>query len=467
MKKKLLASALTMAMLGSCMIAVPAQAENLFKWGDVTYDLDTGTVTKCETTASGSVSIPAKIKGTAVTSIATNAFNDCSGITSIAIPNSVTSIGDDAFHGCTGLNAVHITDIDAWYGISFDSYYANPLCYAHDLYLNNDLITELVIPNSVTSIGNYAFSGCTGLTSVMIPNSVTSIGNYAFSGCTGLTSINIPNNVTSIGNSAFNSCTGLKSVTIPDSVTSINQSAFSGCMGLTSVTIGNSVTSIGNYAFSGCKGLTSVNISDSVKNIGSFAFVYCNRLASLTIGNSVTSIGAHAFRQCYGLTSVTIPDSVTYIDYNSFSDCRNLESAYYNGTAAQLRAVQEASGWSGNYLGSAKIYVLSTTETKTATAYSTDTYTDNTANDGGATGFKAELPADSTSYKLGNVTWQVMSGNDIKSTAALSYGEMTVTSSPVIIGLVITGLYDPDAMALANYEKTNETTSSGYIEYIE
>ena len=162
-----------------------------------------------------------------------------------------------------------------------------------------------MIPNSVTSIGAYAFDGCSGLTAVNIPNSVTSIGEYAFSYCSGLTAVNIPNSVTSIGESAFWDCSGLTSVNIPNSVTSIELYAFYRCSGLTSVTIPNSVTSIGEYAFSDCSGLTSV-----------------------TIPNSVTYIGWYAFKGCSGLTSVTIPKSVTYIGESAFAKCSKIEEVY-------------------------------------------------------------------------------------------------------------------------------------------
>ena len=154
----------------------------------------------------------------------------------ITIPNSVTSIGERAFSGCFGLTSVHISDIAAWCAISFGDDDANPLSYAHNLYLNGELVTDLVIPNSVTSIGDYAFCR-TGLTSVTIPNSVTSIGKGAFFLCDGLTSVTIPNSVTSIGSEAFAYCSGLTSVTIPNSVTSIGKSAFESCYSLTSVTI--------------------------------------------------------------------------------------------------------------------------------------------------------------------------------------------------------------------------------------
>ena len=227
---------------------------------------------------------------------------------------------------------------------------------------------DIVIPSSitheaktysVTSIGYYAFKGCTGLTSITIPNSVTSIGGFAFYGCTGLTSITIPNSVTSIGSSAFYDCSGLTSITIPNSVTSIEVWAFSGCSSLTSIvvesgnttydsrencnaiietasntlvagckttTIPNSVTSIGVEAFYGCSGLTSVTIPNSVTSIGQRAFYFCSGLTSITIPNSVTTIGYRAFWGCSRLTSVTIPNSVTSIGDYAFSGCSGLTS---------------------------------------------------------------------------------------------------------------------------------------------
>ena len=230
---------------------------------------------------------------------------------------------------------------------------------------------------SVTSIGDYAFYLCDGLTSVTIPNSVTSIGEMAFAGCSGLTSITIPNSVTSIGEMVFYWCYGLTSVvwnakncadfsysyyapfyiifsqitsftfgesvehipanlcsqmdnltsiTIPNSVTSIGEYAFFYCKGLTSITIPNSVTSIGRGAFADCDGLTSVTIPNSVKSIGERAFYWCSKLTSITIPNSVTSIGSYAFFNCDGLTSITIPNSVTSIGLGAFSGCRSLTS---------------------------------------------------------------------------------------------------------------------------------------------
>ena len=227
-----------------------------------------------------------------VTSIGDLAFQGCTGLTSVTIPSSVTVIGKSAFYDCTRLTSVHITDLAAWCNISFEN---NPLWYAHHLYHNGEEIKDLLIPSSITSIGDRAFQECTGLTSVTIPSSVTSIGDYAFSNCSGLTSVTIPSSVTSIGNYIFQNCKSLNSMTIPEGVTRIGNYAFQGCTGLTSVTIPSSVTIIGGEAFSGCSGLTSVAIPSSVTSIGSWAFYACSGLTSVSIGNSVKGIGIKAF----------------------------------------------------------------------------------------------------------------------------------------------------------------------------
>ena len=340
----------------------------------------------------GDVIIPATVtyggNPYSVTSIGNGVFEYCSGLTSVTIPNSVTSIGEFAFSACSSLTKTNYTgDIAGWCGINFGNYSANPTAYSYNLYINDVEVKDLMIPNSVTSIGNYAFSGCSGLTSITIPNSVTSIGEYAFKYCSSLTSVTIPNSVTSIGRSAFYGCSGLTSVTIPNSVTSIGEYAFEECSGLISVTIPNSVTSIGMYAFEGCSGLTSVlwnaknfadfssrdyapfyniksqitsftfgsevkhipaylcygmenltsvTIPNNVTSIGDYAFRGCSGLTSVTIGNSVTSIGDWAFRACSGLTSVTIPNSVTSIGDYAFRGCSGLTSVTIGNSVTSI-----------------------------------------------------------------------------------------------------------------------------------
>ena len=215
-----------------------------------------------------SVTIP-----NSVTSIDNQAFQYCSGLTSIAIGNGIKTIGQKAFYRCSGLKKVIVKDIAAWCGIKFDGYESNPLFYTEHIYSDeNTEIKDLIIPNSVTTIGDYAFRNCSALTSITIPNSVTSIGKEAFWGSTGLTSVNLGTRVKIIGYYAFAYCSGLTSVTIPNSVTSIGEGAFHDCTGLTSITIPNSVTSIGNDAFSDCTNLTSITLGNNLTSIGGSAF---------------------------------------------------------------------------------------------------------------------------------------------------------------------------------------------------
>ena len=309
MKKQLL---LIVMLLSAAASAFAVEVESDGLWYEVVTKAKEAKVIRYKNDAkyNGDIVIPETVvyEGITcnVTSIEYWAFYGCSGLTSVTIPSSVTSIGGDAFNGCSRLKKVIIKDIAAWCGISFSDSFSNPLVYAHHLYSDeNTEITELIIPNSVTSIGNHAFCDYSGLTSVTIPNSVTSIGEYAFSGCSGLTSVTIPNSVTSIGYHAFDGCSGLTSIKVESGNTKYDSrdncnaiieitsnTLITGCK---NTTIPNSVTSIGFHAFDGCSGLTSITIPNNVTSIGDWAFFHCSGLISITIPNSVTSIGSGAF----------------------------------------------------------------------------------------------------------------------------------------------------------------------------
>ena len=260
-----------------------------------------------------------------VTEIGKYAFDGCKSLTSITIPDGVTSIGDGAFYNCSSLTEIKVASENSNYvsvnGVLYNKDKTTIICYPAGKKGNN-----YKIPDGVTKVDSSAFIGCSSLTSITIPNSVTEIGYSVFEGCTNLKSITIPNGVTSIGDSAFEDCTSLTSITIPNSVTSIGDSAFEDCTSLTSITIPNGVTSIGDSAFEGCTSLTSITIPNSVTSIGFGAFIGCSSLTSITIPDSVTCIGDSAFNGCTSLTSITIPDSVTSIGESAFSGCSSLAS---------------------------------------------------------------------------------------------------------------------------------------------
>lgn len=254
--------------------------------------------------------------------IADKAFERCTGLTSVTIPNSVTSIGESVFSYCSGL-------------------------------------TSVTISNNVTSIGELLFYFCTSLTSIYIPDRITEIGRCAFYGCSRLKSITLPNSLKSIGQDAFYNCTSMNSIIIPSSVTSIGENAFFACEGLTTITIPSSVKSIGKGAFYNCNNLSSISVEkdnlfydsrdncnaiiesstnmliagcintkmpQTLKTIGDYAFSGCIGLTSISIPDGVTEIGGSAFGNCTGLTSVTLPKSLTTISYYAFSGCTNLTS---------------------------------------------------------------------------------------------------------------------------------------------
>ena len=401
-------------------------------YGDLTTVADYSDVLTCTTNADhtfvtimgytgagGILVIPASIDKLPVTTIGDHAFQGCSGLTSVTIPDSVTRIGTRSFQGCSGL-------------------------------------TSVTIPNSVTRIGTQAFQGCNGLTSLTVPDSVIRIGTQSFQNCSGLTSATIGSGVAHIGAGAFDSCSGLNKITfkgnaptlgddafsgvtafvtypcaakgwdvsfggllkvadytssssgglttvadnvdgctytistdrtsititgyvgeggavvIPSSisgrpVTAIASGAFQNSNSLTSLTIPSSVKSIGDNAFSGCFGLTSLTIPTSVTRIGSGTFENCSSLTSVTIPDGVTSIGDFAFASCVGLTSLTIPKGVTRIGDGVFQDCSGLTNIVFKGNApalgldafsgvtATITYPSAATGWSASFGGSTAV----------------------------------------------------------------------------------------------------------------
>ena len=323
-----------------------------------------------------------------ITTINEYAFYNCKELTSVVISKNISSIGNGAFYGCSQLENIYITDTASWCSINGLS---NLMSYGSNnkkLYIHDEVATNLVIPDSITTINEYAFYNCKELTSVVISENISSIGSWAFYGCSRVTSIIIPDSVTEIGRSAFEDCSGLTSVTIPDSVTEIGRSTFEDCSGLTSVIIGNSVTSIGEYAFQNCNKLTSISIGCNVNSIGRNAFSDCKKIieiinnskldikkgswdygnigcyalnikkggsnnvnildgylfytfedvnylfgyigteTELTLPQSYNGqnyeIYKYAFSGCSGLTSITIPDSIKTINNSTFSGCTGL-----------------------------------------------------------------------------------------------------------------------------------------------
>ncbi|MBR5842383.1 MAG: leucine-rich repeat domain-containing protein [Bacteroidaceae bacterium] len=290
-------------------------------WYNIDAEAKLAEVTSGETKYSGSITIPATVthegKEYSVTSIGNEAFKYCYNLTSITIPKSVTSIGDDAFDYCSNLTAVHISSIAAWCNIKFSRYDSNPLYFTGNLYLNGELVTELILPESVTSIENYTFYECHSLTAITIPAGVKSIGSQAFLGCNSLTTITFPENsqLTNIGRSAFSVCKSLTAITIPESVTSIGAWAFSGCSSLTSITIPEGVTSIEECTFSSCSSLTTITISESVTSIGYGAFYGCSSLTDVyCYAEDVPTTKTNAFEDS-NIENVTlhVPASVLWV----------------------------------------------------------------------------------------------------------------------------------------------------------
>lgn len=280
--------------------------------------------------------------GTEITKIDKEAFSN-SSIISITIPNTITLIDTDAFINCNELKNIYITDLSAWCNIvgifNLTSYNSNEKF----LYLNDELITNLIIPNDISQINGATFSNFKHIKSITFNDNIHSILPLAFKGCNGITSIEIPENIFYIDFSAFEDCTGLNNIVIPNSVTFLGHSVFKGCTNLNTATLGTGITYIPANLFEGCINLKNVTTSDNIETISYGAFMGCESLSDFVISKKVTAIGSYAFQNCYSITSLTIPNSVTSISSKAFFGCTNLvnlilsnklnnigEDAFYN-----------------------------------------------------------------------------------------------------------------------------------------
>ena len=220
-------------------------------------------------------------------------------ITTVYLTDTVSTIGNSAFCGCSG-------------------------------------ITELTLPNSITSIGNSAFYGCSGITELTLPNSITSIGDSAFEICSRITKLTLPDSITSIGNSAFSHCYAITELTLPVSLTSIGNYAFYNCHNIVKLTLPDSLTTIGNYAFQNCYRLKEVTISNAIASLGNYIFIGCTALTAVTLPENLSTIGTYTFSGCNKLTEITFPASLTKIGGMAFGDCTGLTKATFHGDAPTL-----------------------------------------------------------------------------------------------------------------------------------
>ena len=287
------------------------------------------------------------------------AFANCPSLTTVNIGENVEHIPSNGFDACTSLIIVSITDIASWCSIEFDS---NPLYIAHNLYLNGELLTDLVIPETVSEIKKKAFKGATCLTSLILPNSIISIGDEAFCDCENITGeLIFPNGFISTGYWAFRNANKITAVNIPDSATNIGDACFQGCSNLQNIVLGNSVSYIGAMAFNGCP-ITSIDFPETLDTIGSAAFLYCSHLTSITIPSSLTYLGDNAFGECsniskvyyyanncvtsdycntifgncFSLCELTIGSDVRVIPRYTFSGCTNLNTIIALGTVPPI-----------------------------------------------------------------------------------------------------------------------------------
>ena len=302
-----------------------------------------------------------------VTCISQKAFGNCANLKSIKLGTGITEVWD-SFEGCSSLESVYICDLTKYCNIKFvNGSLGKPLQYASKLYLNNELLTSIIIPSGVTDI-SVAFAGYKTLEKITLPSTINSISANAFAGCVSLAEVVINEGPTQIESCAFNNCIKLKKLIIPNSVIKIADLSFKNCTSLENVYIGNGVTEIPDNCFSNLDNLVSVVIGDGVTKIGTGAFSECDNLVEVIFGENIIDINAFAFGQCYALRNVVFPTSLQNIDFQAFYYCtglknvvlpnslrkigseafyccKNVASILFNGSQTEWNSVNKGTDW--------------------------------------------------------------------------------------------------------------------------
>lgn len=274
-----------------------------------------------------------------ITSIGDGVFLSSNSLTNLTLSSKVTSIGESAFRNCSNLKDVRYyiyDDLATYIQKGHPAFYVN--C-GIKYYWNNQEITTLEIPTSVTSIGIHAFYGCNGLTSIEFPSNLSSIGDWAFASCRGLTSVNLPSSITKMGEYVFCKCKNLSSVKLPSEITAISEGTFAGCISLKNIELPAGINSIDEYAFNGCSNLQDINLPSGITTISSGAFWGCN-LTNVILPSALTSIGDIAFVNCSNLANVTLSSNITSIGRAAFSDCKSLKNLTISKDVTSIKDIR-------------------------------------------------------------------------------------------------------------------------------
>ena len=290
-----------------------------------------------------------------ITSIGDGVFFNSNGLTNLTLSSRVSSIGISAFSYCSNLKDVRYyiyDDLATYIQKGHPAFYVG--C-GIKYYWNNQEISTLEIPSSVTKIGDYAFHRCSGLTTLNLPSNVTSIGYRAFSECSDLTSVDLPSSITNIGDYVFFYCENLSKVNLPSEITAISNGAFGGCSSLKNIELPAGITSIGNNAFTGCSNLQNINLPSGITTIGDYAFVGCSNLTNVILPSALTSIGNIAFANCSNLANVTLSSNITSIGSSAFQDCSSLKNLTISKEVTSIKDI--ALNNSYNWLELESVYV--------------------------------------------------------------------------------------------------------------